>query len=240
MRVLRRDALPKLYPLPDGMHFTPAMSCRAIFDPRLKIVEVPMPYRERTGRSKLRVIKDGVRFLRIIVETALTYRPLRLFGVVGALFLLLALAYGIHPVGYYAANRHLEEWMIYRMVTVVVALITGINLLAVGLLAQQTVSLIHEDLARPRGWRAWLNHLLLRRLIPWGVLSAVAGVGLNARSLWEYATTGHVTAHWVYVLTGGLLVTLGIEFISFGVLAHVLDILTEKKLFAERYFKGKE
>jgi len=235
MRVLRRDSLPKLCPLPDGMHFTPAMSCRAIFDPRLKIVEVPMPYSERTGESKLRVVKDGLRFLRIIVETALTYRPLRFFGVIGSLFLLIALGYGLYPVYYYAANRFLEGWMIYRLVTVTVAAISGINLLAVGLLAQQTVSLIHEDFSKPRGSRAWLNHLLLKRLVPWGVLSVLLGVTLNAQSLWEYATTGHVTAHWVYVLTGGLLVTLGIELVSFGVLAHVLDILTARKLFVHRY-----
>jgi glycosyltransferase involved in cell wall biosynthesis len=234
MRVLRRESLPKLYPLPDGMHFTPAMSCRAIFDPRLKIVEVEMPYSERTGESKLRVIKDGWRFLRIIVETALTYRPLRFFGVIGLLFLLLALGYGLYPVYYYAAHRHLEDWMIYRLVTVVVAVVTGINLVAVGLLAQQTVSLLHEDFSKPVGPRRWLNHLLLRRLIPWGALGIVAGAALNARSLWEYATTGHVTAHWVYVLTGGLLVTLGVELVAFGVLAHVLDILTERKLHLER------
>jgi glycosyltransferase involved in cell wall biosynthesis len=39
MRVIRRDALPQLYPLPDGLHFTPAMSARVIMDDRLKIVE---------------------------------------------------------------------------------------------------------------------------------------------------------------------------------------------------------
>ena len=30
MRVIRRSALGDLYPLPDGLHFTPAMSARAI------------------------------------------------------------------------------------------------------------------------------------------------------------------------------------------------------------------
>jgi glycosyltransferase involved in cell wall biosynthesis len=39
MRVLRRDALPHLDALPDGLHFTPAMSARAIMSD-LRIVEV--------------------------------------------------------------------------------------------------------------------------------------------------------------------------------------------------------
>ena len=229
MRIIRRTSIPKLYPLPDGMHFTPAMSSRAIFDPRLRIHEVAMPYRERTGESKLSVIKDGVRFLRIIVDTALTYRPLRFFGVAGGLLLLLALGYGLVPTVHYIAERRIEEWMIYRLVAVVVALVSGVTLVAVGLLAQQTVALIHEDFTPPRARHGLLHRTLLVHLIPWGVILALAGVALNARSLIEYATTGQVTAHWIYVLTGGLLVTLGIEFICFGVLARVLNILADRK-----------
>ena len=43
--------------------------------------------------------------------------------------------------------------------------------------------------------------------------------------------TGRISAHWIYVLTGGLLVTLGAEFISFGVLARVVGILRARKAF---------
>ena len=44
MRVFRRSVLPRLLPLPDGLHLTPAMSARA-FHEGLRIVEVPIPYR---------------------------------------------------------------------------------------------------------------------------------------------------------------------------------------------------
>ncbi|KAF0240462.1 MAG: glycosyl transferase family protein, partial [bacterium] len=63
MRIIQRSSLSKLYPLPNGLHFTPAMSCKAVLDPELKILEITMPYQEREGRSKLSVIKDGFRFL---------------------------------------------------------------------------------------------------------------------------------------------------------------------------------
>jgi hypothetical protein len=102
-----------------------------------------------------------------------------------------------------------------------------------GLLAQQTVSLIHDEPIESNGPKTWINYLVLRRLIPIGVLSAALGVALNARSIWEYAVTGHVTAHWIYVLTGGFLVTLGVELVSFGVMARVLEILTAQKLFTQ-------
>lgn len=91
MRVLRRAALPKLYPLPDGLHFTPAMTCRALMGNGLKIVEVPIEYAKRTGKSKLSVIKDGLRFLKIILEMALFYKPLKFFmtfGIIGLIFIL--------------------------------------------------------------------------------------------------------------------------------------------------------
>src|SRR5262249_16536065 len=59
MRVVRRSSLNHLFPLPDGLHFTPAMSARAILSGAVEIAEVDMPYHERVGESKLRAIKDG-------------------------------------------------------------------------------------------------------------------------------------------------------------------------------------
>src|SRR5580704_3331412 len=65
MRVVRKSSLDHLYPLPDGLHFTPAMSARAMLSDVTRILEVDMPYHERSGESKLRVGKDGVRFSTI-------------------------------------------------------------------------------------------------------------------------------------------------------------------------------
>ena len=77
MRVIKRSSLKYLMPLPDGLHFTPAMSCNALLDKRLKISEVPVPYAERVGRSKLSVAKDGLRFLTIILLTGCFYNPVK-------------------------------------------------------------------------------------------------------------------------------------------------------------------
>ena len=76
-RVVKRRSLSLIAPLPDGLHFTPAMSCIILLDPRLRIEEVPMPYEERIGRSKLHVIKDGLRFLYTILFSACCYAPLK-------------------------------------------------------------------------------------------------------------------------------------------------------------------
>ena len=82
MRVFRREALERMYPLPDGLNFTPVMSTRAIHE-GIKMVEVPIPYSERVGRSKLSVVNDGLRFFNSIVLTALSYNPVRILGLIG-------------------------------------------------------------------------------------------------------------------------------------------------------------
>jgi hypothetical protein len=58
------------------------MSTRAVHE-NLRVVEVPIPYAERLGRSKLNVVRDGVRFTNSIVWTALSYNPVRVLGSIG-------------------------------------------------------------------------------------------------------------------------------------------------------------
>lgn len=79
MRVFRREVLERLYPLPDGLNFTPVMSTRAVHE-GIKMVEVSIPYHARVGHSKLNILQDGVRFFTSIVGTALSYNPRRVLG----------------------------------------------------------------------------------------------------------------------------------------------------------------
>ena len=116
MRVVRRACLADLLPLPDGLHFTPAMSARAMLSGRVRIAEIDMPYAEREGRSKLRPGKDGLRFLRAIVDASLLYRPTRPLAILGMVWLALAVALMARPTAYYATHRAVQEWMIYRFV----------------------------------------------------------------------------------------------------------------------------
>ena len=47
------------------------------------MVEVPIPYSERIGHSKLNIVRDGSVFLHSIIRTALTYNPVRILGLLG-------------------------------------------------------------------------------------------------------------------------------------------------------------
>jgi transcriptional regulator with AAA-type ATPase domain/glycosyltransferase involved in cell wall biosynthesis len=116
MRVVRRDCLERLLPLSDGLDFTPAMSAQCILAADLPIREIAMPYAERAGRSKLHVVGDGLRFLGVILKTALLYRPSRVLGLVALVLLLGAAALMARPTLYYLRNHAVQEWMIYRFV----------------------------------------------------------------------------------------------------------------------------
>ena len=94
MRIIRRDVLPRLYPLPDGLNFTPVMSTRAIHE-ELRMIEVPIPYAERLGRSKLTIVGDGTRFLQSIVWTAFQYNPVRVLGSFGIALVAMAFLIGL-------------------------------------------------------------------------------------------------------------------------------------------------
>jgi hypothetical protein len=129
MRVVRREALPQLYPLPDGLHFTPAMSARVMLSSDLELVELDMPYHEREGESKLRVSKDGIRFLSVILKTAVLFRPSRLLGLAALPLLGAALVLLVPPVVDWVADGAWPEG--FRGAT---AAAGGVLLIAVALL----------------------------------------------------------------------------------------------------------
>jgi glycosyltransferase involved in cell wall biosynthesis len=220
MRLFKRAMLPKLKPLPTGLHFTPAMTARAACM-GAKIVETPIPYADRQGQSKLNVVADGLRFLSVILGIIFAYFPLRFFGPLGLFFLVTALAYGLGPVSYYLRHRELLlPDMTYRLLTVTTLSICGLLSAAFGLLAQRL-----SDIALGRD-PGWLDHPALRL----GALGAgggliVSGILLNSRTIVEYATTRTIQTPWVYVLVGGLFVISGTALACFGVTLGIVNHL---------------
>jgi glycosyltransferase involved in cell wall biosynthesis len=196
MRVVRRSALHKLYPLPDGLHFTPAMSARSMMSDTVRIVEIDMPYHERAGASKLRILKDGFRFLKVILETAFLYRPARPLGIAGAAFLLLATSLMIEPSLYYLGSRKVLAWMIYRFLVSDLCGMAGCLLLCFSFLADRIVSIALPN--EVQGRQRKLSVRFFRSRWFWILPAALAsiGVALVAPSLVERTFTGFTNEHW--------------------------------------------
>jgi glycosyltransferase involved in cell wall biosynthesis len=77
--------------LPNGFSY-PTTSTMAFFRSAYGVAYEPIKAAERIGKSHIRPVKDGVRFLLIIFKIATLYSPLKLFGPVSVLFFLLGLA----------------------------------------------------------------------------------------------------------------------------------------------------
>jgi glycosyltransferase involved in cell wall biosynthesis len=97
-RAARRDRLLEiLHLLPNGFSY-PTTSCLAFLKAGLNVLFVPVTARPRVGRSKIRVMRDGVRFLLIILMSVTLYSPMKVFFPIAAASLALGIAYGIWNV----------------------------------------------------------------------------------------------------------------------------------------------
>jgi hypothetical protein len=230
MRVIRRAALRDLYPLPAGLHFTPAMSARALLEGKLRLVELPMPYAERVGRSKLRVVRDGLRFLACIVRAGVAYRPARPLLLLAGALAVAALAAASGPVRFYAGERRLEEWMIYRLLLASLLATTA----AIGAMAAAVAeSIAAAAHGRPRA-RSGVTGLVVavfqrrNRALATGLLLGAA-VAVAAPGIAEYAGTGEVEMHWSRALLASLLVVLASVFGVATFLLEMLDLIAAQR-----------
>ena len=62
------------------------------------ITYIPINARARTGKSKIRIVKDGFRFLGIIIKIATLFSPYKVFLPVSVFMFFLGLAYGIFRI----------------------------------------------------------------------------------------------------------------------------------------------
>jgi glycosyltransferase involved in cell wall biosynthesis len=227
MRVLRREILPQLYPLPDGLNFTPAMSTRALHE-HLTMVEAPIPYQERRGRSKLSVIRDGLRFLHAIVWTTITYNPVRIFAGMGGLLLLLGLLLG--ALGLMAGTAE-NAWPFPQLFMALVLLVAGSTLVISGRLFNYIVSLFYRRTIRQGIFGRPLFHRPLERFLGLaGLLSALGGFAVYGLAVAWHLTDAAAAAPWFLPAMSALLVLNGIQLIASWVLALMLDTLSKREL----------
>jgi glycosyltransferase involved in cell wall biosynthesis len=230
MRVFRRDALRRLYPLPDGLNFTPVMSTRAIHE-GVRLSEIPIPYRERLGRSKLSVVEDGMRFLRTIIWTALTYNPVRILGGLGlGLFLLGGLVAGVLIAMRIAGITTLDPWGVGAAFVAVVLAIAGVDVFALGVTFNYLVSLFHKRPISQGLFRERIFERPLDRHFWWmGLLCTTVGLSFGAVSLVLGVRGWPVERLWLYLLAGTMLVLLGTQLVVFWIILRVLEELSQRE-----------
>lgn len=93
-RAARRDRMLEiLHLLPNGFSY-PTTSCLALLKAGHNVAFVPVTVHPRVGTSKIRPLRDGVRFLLIILKIVTLYSPLKVFFPLSLVSFLLGLGYG--------------------------------------------------------------------------------------------------------------------------------------------------
>ncbi|OQA94029.1 MAG: Undecaprenyl-phosphate 4-deoxy-4-formamido-L-arabinose transferase [Chloroflexi bacterium ADurb.Bin222] len=230
MRVFRREVLARLYPLPDGLNFTPVMSTRAVHE-GLNFVELPMPYEERLGRSKLSVVRDGMRFLQTIIWTALTYNPARPLGGVGfGLFCLGAVIAAALAVLRLSGVNELGPWGVAGIFAAMILGIVGFDLFALGATFNYLVALFNKGVVQKGLFGRPIFDPPLDRHFGWmGLVAIGGGVILAIVSLILGLNGWLIERLWLYLTAGAMLVLMGVQLDIFWVIMRVLEELSHRE-----------
>jgi hypothetical protein len=230
MRVFKREVLERIYPLPDGLNLTPVMSTRALHE-GIRMAEVPIPYSERIGRSKLSVVRDGSLFLRSMVWTALTYNPVRILGFVGLTGVGLALLVlaGLVAVRLSGVTS-LGPFGVAALFLALVGGVTGVSLFSLGATFNYLVSLFYRRPIRQGLFGRPLFKTPLESHFGWiGLVGLVAGLVLTVVSLVLGASGWEIGRLWLYLLGSAMLTLMGVQFLISWVLMRVLEELNQRE-----------
>jgi glycosyltransferase involved in cell wall biosynthesis len=136
-RAVRADKFREfLHLLPNGFSY-PTTSTMAFFRSAYAVGYVPIRAAQRVGKSHIRPLRDGLRFLLIIFKIATLYSPLKLFVPASAAFFALGLGYYVYT--FVTMHRFTNMSVLLFSASVIVFLI--------GLISEQITALTYRKSA---------------------------------------------------------------------------------------------
>jgi glycosyltransferase involved in cell wall biosynthesis len=235
MRVFKREVLERIYPLPDGLNLTPVMSTRAIHE-GIRMAEVPIPYSERVGRSKLSVVHDGSLFLQSMLWTVLTYNPVRILGVIGLGGVAVA---ALVALGLVAARisgiTSLSPWGVAALFFALLSGVIGISVFALGATFNYLVSLFYKQPIRQGLFGRPLFKTSLDHHFSWlGVISVFIGLLIGAASLLLGLNGWEIARLWLYLLGSAMFILVGVQLVIYWILMRVLEELSQRETLTQQ------
>jgi glycosyltransferase involved in cell wall biosynthesis len=235
MRVFKRSILEQVYPLPDGLNLTPVMSTRAVHE-GVKITEIPIPYSERVGRSKLSVIHDGRIFLQSMMWTALSYNPVRILGLLGTAGVGIA---GLIFLGVLIARLNgvttLGAWGVVALFIALISIVSGVNVFALGITFNYLVSLFYKKPIRQGLFGKPIFKTPLDRQFWWiGIVAVMVSALIGVISLTLGVQGWAIDRLWFYLLGSAMTFLIGIQLIVYWVLLRILEELNQRELLTKQ------
>ena len=235
MRVFRREILERIYPLPDGLNLTPVMSTRAVHE-GIRIEEVPIPYSERVGRSKLSVIRDGSIFMQSMLWTALSYNPVRILGMLG--FAGLGIAGIVFLWILYLRSQGiltLAPWGVASLFLALILTVTGVNLIALGIMFNYLVALFYKQPIRQGLFGKPIFKTPLDRHFGWmGLVAMFAGPVIALAALLIGAHSWAIDRLWFYMVCSALVFLVGVQLLVYWLLLRILEELSQREMLTKQ------
>jgi glycosyltransferase involved in cell wall biosynthesis len=239
-RVFKREIYERLLPLPDGLNLTPVQSARALHE-EMKVVEVPITYSERLGRSKLSVVHDGRIFLQSILWTVMMYNPVRVFGLIGLGGVVVALlAFLGLLVARLSGSTSLDPWGIAGVFIGALSGVVGVSLYSLGVTFNRLVVLFNRKDVQKQGM---FGGLIFKespdRHFGWvGALSFIIGTIIGIVSLLHGLTGWTIVQQWLYLLGSAMLILMGVQLILSWIFVQVLDEISQRDKLTQQDLKN--
>ncbi len=132
LRVFKRDVVTQYFrQLPAGFSFTTSITL-AMLTNDYNVLYVPIDYFKRTGKSKIRPLRDTINFFSLVVRVILSYRPLRVFVPIAIILSLISFTKVVYDINAY--DFHIAT-------STVVMLTLTFQTIVLGLIADLVVSL---------------------------------------------------------------------------------------------------
>jgi glycosyltransferase involved in cell wall biosynthesis len=122
-----------LYLLPNGFSY-PTTITMAFFRAGYNVSYIPIVAHTRLGKSHIKLVRDGVRFLLIIFKIGTLYAPLKLFGTFSLGFFMLGVNYYIYTFATTGRFTNMGALLF----------ITSILIFLIGLVSEQITQLLYS------------------------------------------------------------------------------------------------
>jgi len=120
-----------LHLLPNGFSY-PTTITMAFFRAGYRVGYLPIEAARRQGKSHIKPLRDGVRFLLIIFKIATLYSPLKIFLPISALFFCTGIGYYAYTLAVYHRLTNMTGLLI----------ITSVLIFLIGLVSEQITTLM--------------------------------------------------------------------------------------------------
>jgi hypothetical protein len=122
-RAARRQCLREFLPLLPNGFSTPTTTTLAFLKSGYNVRFEPIDAEQRAGKSKIRLLRDGMKFLIIVLKIVTIFSPMRVFAPISGVAFLLGAGYGVWTV---ASDHKIANGSVLLIMFAVIVFLVGL------------------------------------------------------------------------------------------------------------------